>query len=146
MIYFARLVTGNIKIGCTSNLVGRMKGFPQQRYGREVVCVLGVHDGGMEVEESIHRKFDHLRAKIRPRGRRPEDFRPDPELIGYILEHCRVTAEVMEANCAIVGECAKFRVAVLQDIRGYLDHLEGVAEKTAHIRFVPWESEEAPER
>jgi hypothetical protein len=81
MVYFARLANGLIKIGTT----GRMK----QHNKAGAFIVLGVHDGGPDVERAVHQRFDHLRVEGNGSIRRPEHFRPDPGLLTYIAENCR---------------------------------------------------------
>jgi hypothetical protein len=83
MIYFARLESGAIKIGTTVHFPARMK------LHKSVVAVLGVHDGGSDVEKAVHQRFDRLRLKRNGHGRHPEHFRPGPELLDYIAENCR---------------------------------------------------------
>jgi hypothetical protein len=136
VIYFARIVDGSIKIGHTVNLVSRIKSFPGGRYGREVVCILGVHDGDRLIEKSLHERFANLRIKRLATGSHPEDFRAEPELIQYILNHCQVTPEVMAANCSIVDKCMKFRKAVIQDLREKLDEIDGYWERATGP--LPW--------
>jgi hypothetical protein len=85
MVYFAQTPTGSIKIGTTVWFPRRMKAHAR----RCAMALLGVHDGGPAEERAVHRRFAHLRLDAGRPGRRPELFRPDPELVGYVAENCR---------------------------------------------------------
>jgi hypothetical protein len=84
MVYFARLSSGNIKIGWTGNLLSRVRSLGTDYYDdREVICILGVHHGGFEIEKYVHRKFEHLRISSHR-----EEFRPGSDLMEYIDGCC----------------------------------------------------------
>jgi Meiotically up-regulated gene 113 len=91
MIYFARLQTGEIKIGTTVWLPARLAMHDMEgRYGRNLI-VIAVKEGGRDVEKQLHRKFAHLSINVRHcRTYGPvEVFRPEKELLSYIARHCR---------------------------------------------------------
>jgi hypothetical protein len=98
MIYYGRLMNDNIKIGYTTNLLARVGPLAVNRRTGELSCILGVHDGDFEDEQSMHRRFAHLRIKA---DGCPEDFRPADDLIDHILGECQPCSEVDEANRVI---------------------------------------------
>jgi hypothetical protein len=102
MIYYARLESGNVKIGCTINLAERILSLHYKPSYRKVVCVLGVHDGGFDVEDAVHKKFDHLRIRPHDWGKRPEDFRPESALVEHIVQNCSLSHDVVEVNCHLL--------------------------------------------
>jgi hypothetical protein len=85
LIYFARLDNGLIKIGTTERFPARM----DEHRPNGPFTILGVHDGGPDVERTIHERFDHLRVEGNGSIRRPEHFRPESDLLDYIAEDCR---------------------------------------------------------
>lgn len=83
MIYFAQLLTGSIKIGCSTD-VDRRLGQLEQHY-RQPVALLSTMEGDRDTEREIHERFAHLRfGTRRGSGRKPEQFRPGPDLMEYI--------------------------------------------------------------
>lgn len=84
MIYFMQPTAGGpVKIGHAGNVDIRHAQL-ESHYGCELV-VLATMDGGRDEEAEIHERFAHLRLKGKnQRGRRPEQFRPAPELMEFI--------------------------------------------------------------
>jgi hypothetical protein len=77
-VYFVRArTTGLVKIGCTSNLDGRVKELKSM--SGDVLDLLGTEPGGIARERELHRQFsDH-----RKHG---EWFAPAAELLAYIKQ------------------------------------------------------------
>jgi hypothetical protein len=77
MIYFLQPVGGGpIKIGYSCD-VARRRIELERHYGVPLV-VLAEMEGDLDDERSIHQRFDHLRCGL------TEQFRPTPELMGFI--------------------------------------------------------------
>ena len=83
MIYFIRVgENGKIEIGTTLCLTTRLK--QHESDFRCDLIVLGVMDGGREMESQVHRQFSHLRCSGR------ELFNGTEELLLYIEKRCRM--------------------------------------------------------
>jgi T5orf172 domain len=102
VIYFARLMTGHIKIGHTVNLATRMRNLSQRKGGREVIYVIGVQEGDQNTERELHHEFDCLRVAAPSVVRDAEDFRLGPQLFAHILAICRPSPEVQIANDSLM--------------------------------------------
>ena len=76
VVYFARMGGGNVKIGTSTNLKGRMQSFYLSL--EDVVLVV---PGGAGVEDAYHERF--ASSQIKGDGRR-ELFRLDGELLGFL--------------------------------------------------------------
>jgi hypothetical protein len=75
MIYFAQLPSGAIKIGKANDVEQRAVGLEYQFGGP--VAILKTMAGGLKEEREMHGRFRHLRL-------RGEQFRPGPDLMGFI--------------------------------------------------------------
>lgn len=84
MIYFAQLPTGAIKIGCSANVEQRIASL--ERFYHQPLALLHTMEGNRQTEREIHARFAHLRFTRHrgPRGRKPEQFRPGPDLMEFI--------------------------------------------------------------
>lgn len=84
MIYFIRseMRGGEIKIGTSQNVGVRIN---TQRERYPDIEILGIHEGGREVEQALHERFSAYR---RP-GRNNEWFEPSDEIYQYINENAR---------------------------------------------------------
>lgn len=83
MIYFIRSAGGGpIKIGTTVRLSVRLKQLSEE-FGTDL-RLLGVMDGGYEKEQTIHKRFGHLRLGFSAVNER---FRPAVELLRYIADN-----------------------------------------------------------
>lgn len=76
MIYFARLASGAIKIGKTGN-IGRRLVELEREFGAPI-ALLKTIPGGHSKEGELHRRFRRFRLS------KSEQFRPTPELMGFI--------------------------------------------------------------
>lgn len=133
MIYFLQSPDGGpIKIGYTDNIDARKRQL-ERYYGRTLV-ILATIDGGPEEEVSIHSRFDQLRLKgSNYRGRKPEQFRPSPELMAFI----GVPMLAVE-NAEVVEMIPKYRDTDRDDIAVKMDRtLVSRARHIAHYRGVP---------
>jgi hypothetical protein len=106
MIYFARVGTdGPIKIGKADDLPRRIKQHGD-RYGAPL-HVLGIVDGGEDVERMMHGKFDHLRLNYNSHLGAVELFEPEQELLDFIAKHCRqieIAADVKAVRFELTPE------------------------------------------
>lgn len=59
MIYFLQRKDGNVKIGYTRGQVNGRKAELERRYGS--LILLGLHEGGLEVERHLHWRFRQFR-------------------------------------------------------------------------------------
>jgi hypothetical protein len=84
MIYFAQLPTGSIKIGCSSDVDGRLRGL-ESYYGAPLT-LLATMEGEREREAEIHGRFAHHRIG------RTEQFRPGADLMAFIGQPLLVDA------------------------------------------------------
>lgn len=84
MIYFIRseMKGGAIKIGTSQAVEARIN---TQRERYPDIEVLGIHEGGRDVEQKLHERF----AAHRRPGRNSEWFEPVDELYQYIQENAR---------------------------------------------------------
>jgi hypothetical protein len=86
LIYFMQSTDGGpVKIGYSVDVVRRLKQL-EYHYKRPL-ALLATMPGGPDEEAEIHARFDHLRfgtGRPQGQGRRPEQFRPAPELMEFI--------------------------------------------------------------
>jgi hypothetical protein len=84
LVYFMQSVNGGpVKIGTTDYLEYRHDQL--EKHYKTSLAILATMEGGVEKEAEIHARFDHLRmGQPGRRGKRPEQFRPDPELMAFI--------------------------------------------------------------
>lgn len=102
-VYFMQSADGGpVKIGHSTDVERRREQL-SSHYGRPLI-VLATMPGGPEEEAEIHGRFHHLRLKGKgTRGRYPEQFRPESELMAFIGRPLLAGAnpdavEVMEPN------------------------------------------------
>lgn len=77
MLYFMQSTNGGlVKIGFSDNVENRLRQL-EKDYGQSLT-ILATMEGGRAEEAALHRRFKHLRVG------RTEQFRPDPELMGFI--------------------------------------------------------------
>ena len=77
MVYFAKLPTGAIKIGCTGDVDARLVQLGW--YFKQPLALLHTMEGNRQTERAIHRRFAHLR--LNGAG---EQFRPAADLMEFI--------------------------------------------------------------
>jgi len=75
VIYFVRMPSGSVKIGCTADITTRLKTLASE-FGR--VELLGTTEGSFDTEKALHQRFSHLRLG------RTEQFKPAVELLAFI--------------------------------------------------------------
>lgn len=74
-VYFIRAQSGDIKIGCTSNVKRRLKAL--QTSAGEPLELLATMPGKHAAETRLHQRFHHLRKS-------GEWFSPAPELLAFV--------------------------------------------------------------
>lgn len=106
MIYFVLDEdAGQVKIGHTANVRARVV---QHRsdHGKRL-RILGVMQGGFEVERDLHRRYAELRvSRVHPRSgaKEREWFRAEAELMAYIAANADVPIEQFLADLAKTPE------------------------------------------
>ena len=76
-VYFVQANDGHIKIGLARDVQKRLASL-QTAHAHELVLLVAI-EGTFRLEQSLHRKFAHLRL-------RGEWFRPEPELLELIAQ------------------------------------------------------------